>query len=411
MSKTLHNILITLGKMESLPTKAIHSCDTLLFLLENMKSFDEARKEYFKDEQALQVFDWVCQSRLLRNMLGQPEPEILDNIPYPKHIWNALVRQAESIAPVVKGDYLLDRIDTWLLESYSLHNLCEVEPGDTVFDCGTYTGNTSVYFAQKTGETGHVYGFEPAPSTFEDYSENIRSYANITPINAGLTDKSKILDASTVMAFAANGTGARLADDGDVDVPVTAIDIFCETRGIQRVDFIKMDVESAEADVLRGATETIRAYRPKMALSAYHKPEDLFELPQLVSSICPGYKFTLRHYSEGPHETVLFCRHSDDEYYFGKATAKGEQYTSSHRLHERVLLMLMPYVQEGLNHAQSADQLTSVIFEAKRLGEYAISMSEHVENLAKANEALAKENIALRRLLERTKAAQVFDKL
>ncbi|MDR2054754.1 MAG: FkbM family methyltransferase [Desulfovibrio sp.] len=85
-----------------------------------------------------------------------------------------------------EGDYIMDRIDTWLLESYSLHGICEVEKGDIVLDCGTYSGNTTLYFANKTGSTGHVYGFEPHPEIFTRYSKNVAQLKNCTQIRAAI---------------------------------------------------------------------------------------------------------------------------------------------------------------------------------------------------------------------------------
>ena len=347
MSKTLFNILIALDKIPPLPPKKFSTYSYLIFLLERLKDLDDARRDYFKDEAGRMTFDWVCQSRLLYDIFEDPMPEILDNIPYPKRRWNSLCRQAMKMAPLVKGDYILDRIDAWLLEAYTLHGLCEALPGDIVLDCGTFTGNTSLYFSQKTGETGRVYGFEPAPIVFRAYRENARPHTNIIPVNAALTSKNKAPGPDSVMNFTDGGPGASLRDSGTVSVPAIAIDTFRETKGLQRVDFIKMDIEGAEADALRGAAETIRAYRPKMALSAYHKAEDLFELPRTISEICPGYRFTLRHFSDGPCETVLFCRHSDDEYYFGAAPEEKEHAVPLSKLSARLVSMLKPRVEPG----------------------------------------------------------------
>ena len=257
MSKTLQNILTTFSKMEALPKKPFVSCGFLQLLFKNLDNFDTAQRKYFCDEKAGRIFDWVLQNNLLMTLYENPAPEILDNIPYPKNVWDSITQKALNMPPVVAEDYLLDRINTWLLESYAVKGRCEAKPGDIVLDCGTYTGNTSVYFSQKVGTSGHVYGFEPGPATFKIYSENVAPYNNITPINAGLTDKSKIIDGFTTMGFSGDHPGAAFSTAGEVQVPVTAIDIFCGERKIPRVDFIKMDVEGAESDVLQGAAATM----------------------------------------------------------------------------------------------------------------------------------------------------------
>lgn len=69
-----------------------------------------------------------------------------------------------------------------------------------------------------------------------------------------------------------------------------------ERANIPRVDYIKLDVEGAERDVLEGAAAFILKWKPKMAISAYHRPYDLWDLREYVSALCPSYRFEFRHY-------------------------------------------------------------------------------------------------------------------
>ena len=75
----------------------------------------------------------------------------------------------------------------------------------------------------------------------------------------------------------------------------------------ERVTFIKLDVEGAEYEALLGAQNTIKKNRPKLAISIYHKPQDIFELPELIMSIRDDYRMYLRHYQLSPNETILYC--------------------------------------------------------------------------------------------------------
>ena len=65
-----------------------------------------------------------------------------------------------------------------------------------------------------------------------------------------------------------------------------------------RVDFIKLDVEGAELDVLRGAVTTIARFKPILALSAYHKLDDFWTLMNFVKSIRPDYEFAMRQFAD-----------------------------------------------------------------------------------------------------------------
>ena len=75
----------------------------------------------------------------------------------------------------------------------------------------------------------------------------------------------------------------------------------------ERVTFIKMDIEGAELKSLMGARNTIIKNHPRLAICAYHKPEDLYELPGYILSLVPEYKFLLRHYCTSQYETVLYA--------------------------------------------------------------------------------------------------------
>ena len=81
------------------------------------------------------------------------------------------------------------------------------------------------------------------------------------------------------------------------------------TRGfVPRVDFIKMDVEGAESEALLGAAQSLRTFRPKLALTVYHRLTDFWTIPQSVDRLSPGYRFYLRHFTIHAEETVLFAR-------------------------------------------------------------------------------------------------------
>ena len=68
-----------------------------------------------------------------------------------------------------------------------------------------------------------------------------------------------------------------------------------------------MDIEGSELEALKGAAETIKKWRPKLAISIYHKYEDIIEIPEYILSIVPDYSFYIRHYSSDIWETVLYA--------------------------------------------------------------------------------------------------------
>jgi hypothetical protein len=90
-------------------------------------------------------------------------------------------------------------------------------------------------------------------------------------------------------------------------VPLRSIDSLVASGDIDQLDFLKLDVEGFELNVLKGAANAIDRFHPKMAVSLYHKPNDLFELPQFIKQRFPFYDFRLEHYTIHAEETVLYC--------------------------------------------------------------------------------------------------------
>jgi hypothetical protein len=78
--------------------------------------------------------------------------------------------------------------------------------------------------------------------------------------------------------------------DGDLRVPLTTIDTLAEEFGLNRVDFIKMDIEGAEVAALMGAEGTLAKQRPRLALAGYHNQEDSETIPAVVWAAWPGYR-------------------------------------------------------------------------------------------------------------------------
>lgn len=307
-SPILHNIVKALEYIDGVNAEPHPQQGLSAFaILANRPMLERARSLYYAhDAKSLEIFDFVSRFRIVMGIYGEQIAVDLPDAPFSREKWAALCAQAQQMDVGIADDYLLDRIDTWILESYSLKGRCEAGPGDIVLDCGTFTGNTSLYFAQKVGDSGHVYGFEPMKSIFERYEKNMQGVTNVTPVNAAVSNKNGLLPMYACEAASQVCEGEMASYATDVGYGMT-LDSFAEKQKLPRVDFIKMDVEGAEADALEGAANIIKKYTPRMALSAYHKELDIVMLPRIVSQINGAYKFALRHFSRNAFETVLYC--------------------------------------------------------------------------------------------------------
>lgn len=178
------------------------------------------------------------------------------------------------------------------------------EPGDVVVDAGGGWGETALYFADAVGDRGRVVAFEFVP-------DNLRLLEANLALNPRLRDRVEIVPhptwhtAGESLRFDAAGGQTALAEQGRSEVLTQSIDSVCEGM---RVDLIKLDVEGAEMATLRGAEQTIRAHRPKLALSVYHSIADMADIPAWVDDLGLGYRLYLDHRWPGPAETILFAQ-------------------------------------------------------------------------------------------------------
>ena len=187
-------------------------------------------------------------------------------------------------------------------KQYFENNIVQPQENEVFVDGGCFDFHSSKTFTKWCeGKYEKIFAFEPDPSNFKVCEENIKNLNlnNVNLINAGLWKENGELH------FNAEGHGgSSISEAGSSSVNVVSLD---DVLGDQRVTFIKMDIEGAELEALKGAEKSIIANRPKLAICIYHKPEDILEIPMYLLSLVPDYKFYIRHYSNYTIETVLYA--------------------------------------------------------------------------------------------------------
>lgn len=195
-------------------------------------------------------------------------------------------------------------VNTFLLEQYRCDRAdVRVRPGDVVIDAGGCWGDTALYFAQRAD---YVYCYECVPSNIAILRKNLELNPKLGQ-KISLVTKALHREPGRTLNFSDNGPGSRSSAEG-FEVTTDAIDNLVSTNGLRRVDFIKMDIEGAEMDALRGAERTIRSHRPRLAVCVYHSLEDFVRIPRWIGSLGLGYKFYLDHFTIHAEETILFAR-------------------------------------------------------------------------------------------------------
>lgn len=185
--------------------------------------------------------------------------------------------------------------------------------GETVIDAGAGWGDTALWAAHYVGPGGSVHAFEPGDANQRILSSNLErnpEYIDrITVVPAALSDR----EAEGVHLIQ-NGLGTRLADgNGDAvsETRMITLDRYLADSMIEKIDFVKIDVEGAEFAVLRGGRITISTSRPIVAVAVYHQLDDLIEIPQLMEDYLPGSLFYLGHTTLHFEETILFVAPSE----------------------------------------------------------------------------------------------------
>jgi FkbM family methyltransferase len=177
--------------------------------------------------------------------------------------------------------------------------------GDCVIDGGACLGDTACVFSNAVGELGKVYSFDPAANHIEALEYNKRQFPiqNVHIMPFGLSDHNVMTEPVALEQYSPGFSVSK-----GKSVPLRSLDYLITKGVIDKPNFIKLDIEGSELAALKGARETIGRYKPKLAISLYHQPNDLFEIILFIKQHFPFYTCYLDHYTIHAEETVLYCK-------------------------------------------------------------------------------------------------------
>lgn len=174
-------------------------------------------------------------------------------------------------------------------------------------DAGCCNFESTLALAKHCKKVKKVYAFEPDPYNYPKCLDVFKK-----------TSRKRILDAKILpcgtwsekktLHFKEDQPGcSRICSEGNANssIPVMPIDEAIEPG--DRVTMIKMDIEGAELESLKGARKTIQRDKPKLAICIYHKPEDMWEIPLYIKELVPEYRLYIRHHCRADGETVLYA--------------------------------------------------------------------------------------------------------
>lgn len=195
--------------------------------------------------------------------------------------WDSFLQEAgDMLVPYFFDDY--KRIDEG---TYSYHNVV-IKEGDVVVDAGAHIGMFSAFAAYMGAEK--VYSFEPMRSNYKYLQRQALEYPQIIPVNKALDVESRD------MYISIDGSSSSMYLENDAPnkelISCYTLDEYAENNNLDRIDFIKADIEGAECNMLRGATRVLREYAPKLAICTYHRPTDKEDITKIIKEANPKYK-------------------------------------------------------------------------------------------------------------------------
>ena len=189
-------------------------------------------------------------------------------------------------------------------------DLLKIGTEETVVDLGAYDGDTLVEFLNGTSmQFKKLYAMEPDDKNYRKLKRRLYMIGSalLEAYNVGAWDEDTTITfnmrAGRSSTAASANAPRRSAKYRDIKMMKTDTML----RG-EAATYIKIDVEGAEENALRGAKETITNFRPKLNVALYHRNEDMFRLPLMISELNKKYKFYMRHHPYIPDwDTNLYC--------------------------------------------------------------------------------------------------------
>lgn len=216
---------------------------------------------------------------------------------------NDLIPELKIISPKINID-LINRFRQYFITRGNISFI--PANGEIVFDCGACIGEISTIFAGLVGPTGQVHTFDPIPlhSKFIQLHAKLNAtLSNTFHINEFSVDKVSNKRTGNVKDSLIISPGGLVVDNFES----TSLDDYVKINNVSRVDYIKMDIEGYELLALEGSSNILRDFKPRLAICAYHKPEDLWEIPILIKKLNPTYKLYFGHHSPIKWESVYYA--------------------------------------------------------------------------------------------------------
>jgi len=179
---------------------------------------------------------------------------------------------------------------------------------ESFVDCGAYIGDTIKAFLKAVSDYQAVYAFELDYSNYKDMESAYGNMEKIHLYNNAAWNEEKEISYSSGEGDNEPREGISVLKSGEGTTLIGKAVVLDNVLADKEITYIKMDIEGAEVPALQGCKKIISEQKPKLAICLYHKISDFWEVPLLIKSFRPDYKFAVRHYNPyGFMGTVLYA--------------------------------------------------------------------------------------------------------
>lgn len=172
---------------------------------------------------------------------------------------------------------------------------------EIMMDLGAYDGDTvREFLSAVNGRYRKIYAVEADPKNYKKLTAFAKEVDNIETFNLAVWNEK-----TTLHFEKKKGRNSKLSQSGKIEIPADSVD---NILGGKEITFLKADIEGSEEKALDGAENTIKKYKPKLYICAYHRNSDMFILPQKIIFLCPDYKIHFCHHPYLPAwESNFYC--------------------------------------------------------------------------------------------------------
>lgn len=261
--------------LESTYEIIIHRINKLFYgtkkalVIKRKKQYESLKEKYLKnniwDFNGIKLPKWTKEFSQENLIIGTYNDILLVYCNYNDNYDSKLIDKLDLILPEGIYCYKNDEIDV------------TIKKGDVVIDAGAWIGDFSAYASVKGAK---VFAFEPSKNTVDYLKITQQMNGNIYIVEKGLGNKQEI---SYLKNDVYNSGANHVTSDTEnaEKIEITTIDDFVTEQQLERVDFIKADIEGFERYMLQGAKKTLKKFAPKLAICTYHLPDD----PQVLAKI------------------------------------------------------------------------------------------------------------------------------